>query len=42
MINTILNLIGWMPLWAILLCGINAYLQLAIRLIKAIKDEYFN
>jgi len=40
--NTILNLIGWLPLWAIVLCGANAYLQLAIKLIKAIYDEYFN
>jgi hypothetical protein len=29
--NTILNFIGWMPLWAIILYGMHAYIALAIK-----------
>jgi hypothetical protein len=42
-VNTILNLMGlWLPWVTLLLCGAYAYLQLAIKLFKAIINEYFN
>jgi hypothetical protein len=42
-VNTILNLIGlWLPWVVLLLIGVHAYAQLAIRAIKAIINEYFN
>lgn len=32
--NTILNLLGWFPLWVLILCGVMAYVRLSIKYIK--------
>ena len=35
MMNLILNIVGWMPLWVLLLCGAWAYVRLGIKYLKA-------
>jgi len=35
MMNLILNVIGWMPLWALLLCGAWAYVRLGYKFVMA-------